>query len=141
MPKNTFAAFIVAGTMGFVGGLVSLFSIGFLFSYCLTAEPNYFIFVVIGFLINVIGPLIFCTGFLLPLAVIDKTKIEELSFSALIKRYVPILSLPFPMLFLYVLFQNYDYPGNKYFSILSAINSFSVCVICLLFFIKRLKSV
>jgi len=141
MPKNTLTAFFVSGSMGFVGGMLSLLVACILFAQNLTSERNSLFreCIAVGIIIDVFFPFFFCLGFLLPLAIIEKEKMEEKSLLELIKRYTPILTIPFGTSFFLVLFGSYNDEIDKYFFLVTLINIFSISVFCLMFFLKKIK--
>jgi hypothetical protein len=141
MPKNTLAAFFTAGTIGFLGGMLSLLIASILFSNRITSasEDDTSICIMLGIFIDVVGPFFFCTLFLLPLAAIEKRKIEESPFINLIKRYTPILTLPFGVLFFFV-FTSYNHESDKSFLLTTVTNIFGICAFSLWSFIKQIKS-
>jgi hypothetical protein len=143
MPKNTLTAFFWSGSMGFIGGMLSLLLTGIFFAQNLSSEKDSTLgeCVAIGIIIDVFLPFFFCLGFLLPLAIIEKEKMEEKSFLDLIKRYTPILTVPFGALFFWVLLDSCNDEIDKYFFLVTLINIFSICVFCLVFFLKKIKSI
>lgn len=142
MPKNTLAAFFTAGSIGFLGGILSLLITSILFSDRLASEEEDYasICVMFGIFMDVITPFFYCTLFLLPMAAIEKAKMEERSFMVLIKRYTPLLALPFGVLSAFILLSTYEHSSEKYSLLMSVINVFSVCAFSLWFFIKQIKS-
>lgn len=142
MPKNTLAAFFTAGTIGFLGGMLSLLIASILFSNrgTLVAAEDTSICIMLGIFIDVVGPFFFCTFFLLPLAVIEKRKMEGKPFIDLIKRYTPILTLPFGVLIFFVLFTSYNHESDRSFLLTAVTNIFGICAFSLWSFIKQIKS-
>lgn len=138
MPKNILAAFLAAGTMGFIGGVLSLTIAGFLFSYITNGDGSA-LSIFIGFFIDVVGPLFFCTLILLPLSVVEREKIEQKPFVCLVKRYTPLLTIPFGVLFFYALTYSYNYKPDQYFFLVTILNMFGICVFSLWTFLKKLS--
>ncbi len=139
MPKNTLTAFFFAGSMDFLGGILSLIATCILFSNALIEDDSFYC-ILVGVFMDILEPFFFCLLFLLPLAAIEKTKIEERSFIALIKRYTPLITIPFGVLSAFTLLSTYEYPTTKYPLLIIEITAFSVCAFSLWSFIKRLKS-
>ena len=142
MPKNTLAAFFAAGSMGFLGGILSLLLTWLLFSDRLASEQEDYtsLCIMFGIFMDIITPFFYCTLFLLPIAAIEKAKMEERSFIALIKRYTPVLTLPFGILSAFIVLLPFEHASEKYSYLMCVINVFSTCSFSLWFFIKQIKS-
>src|SRR5262245_29397304 len=81
-----------------------------------------------------------CIFFLLPIGIIDRKAIEEKTAVVLIKRYLPIITLPLSILFACLLFADYNLPEDHYYPLIILSNIIFICYVGLWKFIKHIKS-
>jgi energy-converting hydrogenase Eha subunit A len=147
MPKNTFISLIVAYACGVAGGLLTLLVVSILMSgsYMRHTQDDLFVdtqgvVAIVGVVMSLIATGVFCVAFLLPLAAIEKDKIESKSFKELMIRYAPLICLPVGFIMLLNLLGNNDNADDRAGLCTVILTFFSVCCTSLWMFIKRLKS-
>ncbi len=145
MPKNTIVGLLIAYGAGLVGGLLTLLVVSALFSGYFVNDPDDFLraqsfCIIIGIVESFSCPFFLCLGFLLPLAAIDKNKIEELPFTGLVKRYAPIITLPLGFLFCFSLFGNFGEGDGRYSLMVIVLTFFGICFSSFWFFLRKLKA-
>ena len=134
MALKIFMSLLKTYFFSFFGGILSLLTILLLLDNNLYSE-DFSIWILIGIFLNVFIPFLFCLVFLLPIAIIENKKIQEREFLELIKRYLPIITIPLSVLFCIILFQDDDY-----FFIIILLNIYCICCIGLWTFLRKLKS-
>jgi hypothetical protein len=91
------------------------------------------------FLYFFVGALL-CVFVLLPIAIIDRKTIEEKTAAILIKRYLPIITIPLSILFSCLLFADNNYPADYYYPLAIVLNIFFISYVGLWNFTRRIKS-
>ncbi len=147
MPKNTFISLIVAYACGVAGGLLTLLIVSILMcgSYVRQTHDDLFVntqgvVAAVGVVLSFIATGAFCVVFLLPLAAIEKDKIETRSFKELMIRYAPMICVPIGLIMLMNLVGNQDNVDDRAGLCTVILTLFSICCTSLWMFVKRLKS-
>src|SRR4051812_44412679 len=119
MPKNTFISLLVALGSGITGGLISLLVVSSLLNEHFRPQPEDFFSaqsgsIIAGLALSFILPFILCIAVLLPLAAIEKVRIEASGFKELMLRYIPLLSIPIGTLFLWLLCDSFADENDRF---------------------------
>jgi hypothetical protein len=144
MVKNTFVALMIAYGTGLLGGLLTLLIGNIVLGNHLHSDNEIIstsaICNIVGIVADFFGPLVLCVILLLPLSIIDKKKIEESPFAVLVKRYLPLITLPIGLLFSLVLLYDHQPDNDKYLILINLLNIYGICISGLWFFLRKLKS-
>lgn len=131
---SLFRAFITSVVCGFMccALLVALFQI--------STTETFFFLMVAGIFFNALVSGAICVLILLPLAVIEKNRMENSSFAELIRRYLPLIAFPLSIPFCLSFFADASDYEDYYFLRTYTINVLCMGYACLWVFLKRLKS-
>jgi hypothetical protein len=91
------------------------------------------------FLYIFVGVLL-CGFVLLPITIIDRKTTEEKTAPILIKRYLPIVTIPLSILLCCLLFADYNDINDYYYPLAIVLNIFFISYVGLWTFIKKIKS-
>jgi hypothetical protein len=144
MPKNTFISLAAALGGSMLGGIVTLLLT------CLLLHNFYVERIVdleevqgfnmpVGVLMCFVLPFPVCIGFLLPLAAVEKTRIERNSLKTLLVRYTPFIALPAGFLLMLLLCSDFAFENDRYTLMTLLFTASGICFSALWFFIYRLK--
>lgn len=145
MPKNTFTALIMAIGGGILSGILALTLVAFLLSGFYHPYPDDFlssesIGIILSGILCLALPFVIGIGFLLPLAGIERKKIELFSKDQLLIRYLPIVTIPFGVLFLFLIFPSFSDTNDRFCFMTIGFTSYSISCSSLWLFVKKLKS-
>ena len=134
--KSIGAAFMSSLVYGFITLNVLLI----LFSEMQDGEDIFHYFIHI--FLNIMGAGVLCVAYYLPIAIIEKDRIGSDTFEELIRRYLPLLTLPIAFLFCFVLFEESDVDNgdNNYFFTIKVLCLLSMAYVGLFTFLKKIKA-
>lgn len=134
--KSLGAAFICSLVYGFI--ILNVLLI--LFSEMQNGEDIFHYFMHI--FLNIIGAGFLCVAYYLPVAIIEKDRIGSGTFEELIRRYLPLLTLPIGLLFCVILYaeSGVENSGNHYFFTIKLLCLLSMAYVGLFTFLKKIKS-
>lgn len=136
---KTFTSILSAYLISVIAGFLSILIILLLFiNYY--GETNDLFFSILGrTFLSFFLSFILCVTVLLPISIIDKGTIQKSTWEELIKRYLPIITLPLSILFCFALFSDGN-QSDHYFFITALLTTFCQSYVGLWVFIKRIKS-
>jgi hypothetical protein len=138
MNKKTITSLFTAFAAGLAGGF-SCCALMLLLFQTTGSEPFVFLVMVGGFANAFISGFI-CIMIWLPLSLIEKKRIESSLPEDLIRRYLPVITLPLGVVFCIALFLDIPERNNYYMTLIFILNVFCIGYVSLWVFIKRLKS-
>lgn len=135
---KTFVSLLIAYLLSIIAGFISILITLLLFN---NFNGENIAFVLIGWLIYILFiSVISSITLFLPIAIIDKKKIQENSFTNLMSRYLPIITLPLSSLLSLTFFYTIIGSSTREAFTTMILSAFSASFVGLWAFIKKIKS-
>ena len=137
MTAKIISALFTAFAASIAGGFICCALLAVLFQIPVSELPPFIM--IGGVFLNVVISGCMCTMLLLPIATVEKIRIENSSFEELLRRYLPLISIPFGILICFSFFLSTGNKEDQSVLISYTMNIICMGYICLWTFLKRIK--